>query len=427
MNCDEARVLLEETGPRSRDAAVAEHLAGCQDCGRYAAGLEGENALLQQGLATPPDEARWQRVQAALAARLARHAAARVRARRLWWTLASAAAMALISVAAWLAFNGPASREEAAIAKEIAHLQKEVRDKQVLDELEQLQIVFHESGDAEGKSAAEDAELYLERILALDAKHAEQSREVLAGIRAAGIHQRLRQVRESIADDAPAPLRASLDLATSTLGAATVLCPTPLPAPQPQDAFAAADWEFGNGAYENALAAYHAVAERSAGDWRTAQARFTAAFILQKKLGRAAQAREAYENVIKYHASSPLARHAQFHIAEVEEQSGDPQTAIKEYKQYLKRAARSARAPGVNRKLEFLDRKAQGLAAEPPGWAQTVERKHWRKSQNLPLDPGEKRPRVRNAPARSAEPGLTPQAPPAPPAPAPDAEAPTAR
>jgi tetratricopeptide (TPR) repeat protein len=162
----------------------------------------------------------------------------------------------------------------------------------------------------------------------------------------------------------------------------------------PAESFAAAEVLLHKGVYEEALAGYRDFVSRFPDDWRAAQARFTAAFILQKKLKRPEQAREAYETVIQCNATSPLARHAQYHIAEAYEQGGETQKAIREYRQFLKKAARHARVAGVKNKLEFLDRLSQGQPdAERPGWAYRIERKQWRKSQLPPLEPGEKRQR----------------------------------
>lgn len=177
----------------------------------------------------------------------------------------------------------------------------------------------------------------------------------------------------------------------------------PARAETPAEAFAAAESLFHDGAYEQALAGYRDFASRFPDDWRAAQARFTAGFILQKKLKRPEQAREAYETVIKLNSASPLARHAEYHIAEGYEQDGQTQKAIREYRQFLKKGARHTRAAGVKRKLDFLDRLSQGQTPEPPGWAYRIERKQWRKSQLQPLEPGEKRPRNRAPSGKGAK------------------------
>jgi tetratricopeptide (TPR) repeat protein len=208
-------------------------------------------------------------------------------------------------------------------------------------------------------------------------------------------------------------------------------CAVAARAESPADAFAAADALFHQGAYEEAVAAYRAFAAQFPEDWRAAQARFSAAFILQKKLKRPEQAREEYETVIRSNSASPLARHAQYHIAEAYEQDGQTQKAIGEYQKFLKKFARHARARGVEKKLEFLGKLNQGETAERPGWAYKLERKQWRKNQS-PLEPGEKRvrnkpPAAKGARHRNGEGNNQENAPPAPQAKPAEPQPPAAR
>ena len=251
MNCEEVQVYLEGCGApltppsppwgEGRARGVAEHLRQCATCAEYAARLAVENRVLEETLSKPPAEERWQRVKAGLERRMALELASARRRHRAVWAMAAAAAVVLCFGAGFLAYRrlkpsgelaagqtpprsgGPAQAFAGALASGLARLQEEVRSRQLLDELEQLQIVFRETGDADGRSVAEDAELYVERILSLDGSRPEQAGEILAGIKAAGIQRRMRKVRESIADDAPAPLRASLELAATTLDKAAVL------------------------------------------------------------------------------------------------------------------------------------------------------------------------------------------------------------
>lgn len=202
---------------------------------------------------------------------------------------------------------------------------------------------------------------------------------------------------------------------------ALVLSGSPAHAETPSEAFAAAECLYRKAAYEEALSAYRGCAARFPDDWRAAQARFTAGFILQRKLDRPAQAREAYAAVVKSDAAGPLAQHAEFHIAEAYEQDGDVQKAIRQYKLLLKKAVKNDRAPGVNRRLDFLDRVARGQQAEPPGWAYKIERGPWRKSQGLPPGPAEKRQRSKAVPGRNVKHRTAgPNAAPGPPAPPPE-------
>jgi hypothetical protein len=223
MNCEEIQVLLEGGTSPAEEAVVAEHLGQCAACAQYAARLEEENRVLRKALALPPGAERWQRVKARAAAGADLETFSRTRRRRAYWAVAGVAAAVAFSVTIIIVRRDTGVQTPESLAAHVATLQEEVRSSQVLDELDQLQIVFRETGDADGRSVAEDAELYVERLLALDAQRVDQAREVLAGIKAAGIHKRLLRVRDSISEDAPTPLRASLDLAASTLGKAAYL------------------------------------------------------------------------------------------------------------------------------------------------------------------------------------------------------------
>lgn len=235
MNCEEAHVWLEGVATAAEEAAVADHLRQCPACAQYAAGLAGEDRALQQALSGRRDEVRWERVKSGLAARIDSYEAGRQRRRRWLWAAAGAAAVALCLVTASVLHRhrhstnaiagahdsrGKALQTIGALTARLSSLQEEVRARQILDELEQLQIAFRNAGDAEAQSVAEDAELYLERIMALDPKQLDQTREILAGIKAAGIQQRLQRVRDSIADDAPTPVRTSLELAAAAVSQA---------------------------------------------------------------------------------------------------------------------------------------------------------------------------------------------------------------
>ncbi|HEY3319651.1 MAG TPA: tetratricopeptide repeat protein [Planctomycetota bacterium] len=162
---------------------------------------------------------------------------------------------------------------------------------------------------------------------------------------------------------------------------ASALLSFPVRAEDPAAEFAVAEEKFREKDYEDALAAYRAFAEKYPKDWRAAQARFTEAFILQKKLSRLPQARQAYENVIKQDGAHPFSRSAQYHIAQSYEQSGDTPKAIRAYDDLLKKGPKGPREPGVKRKLDFLRKHAEGKAEDPPGWGERIERKHWRKAE----------------------------------------------
>jgi hypothetical protein len=247
MTCDDVQQALEAASdpgsPAPLSADVAAHLQNCAACSAYATRMKSDDVLLSQALAQEPRTEQWKQHQ--------QHVTGSIQAldrrqgwNRRFWIGAAAAAMLALTLWSVASFVRPTSEKVAVenpklpppkmeglpsahLIERVAHLQETVRDKQVLDELEQLQITFENAGDAEGKSLAEDAELYVERILALDAKEPEQMREILSGIRSADISSRFEKLRESIRDDAPAPLQDSLKLAQTTLAEASDLADAP--------------------------------------------------------------------------------------------------------------------------------------------------------------------------------------------------------
>ena len=104
----------------------------------------------------------------------------------------------------------------------------------------------------------------------------------------------------------------------------------PPSSPTPKSAFKKGD-------YESALAGYRQVIARFLSDWRARQARFTEGFILQKKLKKLAQAREAFQQIAAHDAADGLATHALYHIASVDEQSGDADKAIQSFTDFVAR------------------------------------------------------------------------------------------
>lgn len=143
--------------------------------------------------------------------------------------------------------------------------------------------------------------------------------------------------------------------------------------------FAAAESHYQKGEYESALSGYRSVMTQFPNDWRANQARFTEAFILQKKLKRLPEAREKFEKVAERDASANLATQALYHIASVDEQSGDTDKAIKSYTDFLDRAKGHAREKGARRKLDFLKRRNRDPKEIPPGWAQQLKKRWYRK------------------------------------------------
>jgi len=254
MNCNDVRKALHASQPTDDDA-IARHLVDCSDCAAFAEQLDTTGPMLRRVLSAEPDDAHWSRHAAAVRSALRTN-----EQRRTWqrWAWVSGAAAAMLTFCAWAVYSFGAARKSdsialqnepvtppkentltpvptptptptqnpapesvpAGLADRVAKLQESVRSKELLDELEQLQISFDNAGDAEGKSLAEDAELYVERILSIDVAQPEQIREILAGIKTAGISARFDKLSASINDDAPAPLRDSINLAQVTLSEA---------------------------------------------------------------------------------------------------------------------------------------------------------------------------------------------------------------
>ncbi|HEY3319650.1 MAG TPA: hypothetical protein VGP72_04150 [Planctomycetota bacterium] len=225
MTCDDVRVALEDDGPRS--GPVAEHLGTCSACAQYAQQLAAENRVLAEALNDPVDEARWQKIKAGLNNRLLNETQPAVVLRWRRWPAAAAAAIACTLLGGlllyyWAAGQAPETASVPAagdsFSAQLGRLQQQVRERQLLEDLEQLQAAFKDDSDA--KSTAEDAELYVERLLALDISTPEQSREILAGIRAARISERLQEVRQSLSEETPKPVISSLESAAATLSEA---------------------------------------------------------------------------------------------------------------------------------------------------------------------------------------------------------------
>ena len=151
--------------------------------------------------------------------------------------------------------------------------------------------------------------------------------------------------------------------------------------------FAGAEAHYQKGEYESALGAYRDVIAKFPNDWRANQARFTEGFILQKKLKKLELARDAFQNVAESSGASALAPHALYHIANVDEQSGDTDKAIKGYTEFLARAAGHPREKNAKRKLEFLKRHKENPKELPPGWAHGMK-KRWYRKMLRDIEPG---------------------------------------
>ncbi len=222
MNCDEIRCLLEsDARDAAEDAAVRRHLESCNDCAAYAGAMRAQDNLVKRALTQASDEVRFARVKRRLSEGIDRER--NVGARWRWFAAAAGSIAASVLICAGIYFaartSGPLDETRLNardVFSQVDELQTKIRSTQVLDELVQLQAAMDGPEDQDGKSAAEDAELYIERILALHGTNEQAYRETLLGIGRSGVSARLRKVRESLTADAPKPVVASLDLAIAT-------------------------------------------------------------------------------------------------------------------------------------------------------------------------------------------------------------------
>ena len=221
MNCDEIRCLLEsDARDAAEDAALRRHLDACKECAAYAGAMRAQDALVKRAMTPKNDEVQFSRVKLRLSQSIDRERKVGSRWRK--FALAgSIAASVLICAGIYWATGTKGSLGETKfgardVISQVDELQTKIRSTQVLDELVQLQAALDGPDDQDGKSAAEDAELYIERILALHGTNEQAYRETLLGIGRSGVSARLRKVRDSLTADAPKPVVASLDLAIST-------------------------------------------------------------------------------------------------------------------------------------------------------------------------------------------------------------------
>lgn len=244
MNCQDVRNHLQTlyaagTPARasSADDAVSKHLVDCAACTAFMDKLDTNTTQLQKMLLAKESATHWLRHEASLRRKLDKVDRHISYARWIW---VSGAAAAMLAFSAWAVFSfgqtprstvalstdtppAVSANSNEALAVRVSALQESLRSKQLLDEIEQLQISFENAGDAEGKSLAEDAELYVERILSIDVRQPEQVREILAGIRSAGISARFEKLRQSLSDDVPAPLQESIQQTQTLLSEASQL------------------------------------------------------------------------------------------------------------------------------------------------------------------------------------------------------------
>jgi len=248
-------------------------------------------------------------------------------------------------------------------------LRTRVREQKVLDAVEQLTIAFNDSGDLEAKSVTEDAELRLEQILSLEpgsqGNH-DEARQVLSDSRSTA--EQLHKIQESVIDDAPAPVKSAMQRTLAALDDAAAMTAdvTPKTGDDAAAAMAQAETHYNHSEYAEALSGYRTLAERFPADHRAEHARYTMAFILQKKMnGKNDEARSIYQSIADAH-NHGLASHALFHIGESYERSGDGAKALAVYEKLLKTPEGHARGASLKEKVAFLEALQNGTKLTKP-------------------------------------------------------------
>lgn len=443
MNCDDVRSLLEgglpavESSPGGR-----QHLETCAACREYVAGMKSEDELLAGALRAPAaDDEGFARVKAGLRRKLngrgpkrpvppPRHAFV-----SRPWVLAAAGLLLALTAYLVIAWAKPAQdpgrlaqkhpepvRSEPKVPppapekgvqpgtlatqpakpatwtapKDVAELQSRLRGLHLLDDLNQVQVVMRSMNDTEGLGVAEDAELYIERIFALNPNDSELCRDVLTGIHEAGMTERLRGLKERWRAPEAERVLHTLEASDWALGPALQPALVALkPSISEEATFAEAEKVFRKRDYNRALNLYRSFAEDRPKDRRAPLAEHASAFILQKKLKEPAEARKTYQRMTKNHAQEPIAQMAYFHIAETFEDDGRVDNALEQYGGLLDMAPKHPRANEATRRSEALRRKQKGEEADPT-WSQVLLQKKKKTPRSTepvpevqPTNPGE--------------------------------------
>jgi TolA-binding protein len=286
--------------------------------------------------------------------------------------------------------NNQTNQANQQFTQHVTQLRNRIREQKLLDDIEQLTIAFNGSGDLDAKSTIEDAELRLERILSLEKSEPDEARQTLADSRT--IAEQLRNIQESVVEDAPAPVKSAMQRTVAALDEAAALVAEG--APKTGDAatvaMAQAESHYSHEEYAEALNEYKAFMEKFPNDHRAVHARYTVAFILQKKVGgRNEEARAIYQSIADAH-SHGLASHALYHIGESFEQGGDAAKALTVYKNVLKVPEGHARAVSVKAKVAFLEAQLAGTKLAEPGWANGMQKTHLTKPHTAKIKGGGK-------------------------------------
>lgn len=127
-----------------------------------------------------------------------------------------------------------------------------------------------------------------------------------------------------------------------------------------EDLFAQAEAKYRKGEYEEAVKLYRGVIAKFSGDAHAEEARYTSAFILQKKLGKQEEARKQYQEILDKKAAGPMLANALYHLAESFEQADRLGQALAHYENFAKKFPNDSRARLVASRIEYLKNKAHG-------------------------------------------------------------------
>ena len=171
MTCSDVQQSLEaQSDPAAPqiDAAVSAHLKSCPACAAYAARVKRDDALLSEILSAGGHDVNFVDHRRAVTGKINAFEVRRGWSRRAWVATAAAAMLALT---AWGVVNfvhpkpsevalvtpGAVQSSDASLSARVATLQASVRDKQVLDELEQLQDRRADRGGGTGDNHGQTA------------------------------------------------------------------------------------------------------------------------------------------------------------------------------------------------------------------------------------------------------------------------------
>ncbi len=273
----------------------------------------------------------------------------------------------------------PQPLPRAVLNTKLTQFQSKMRAQNILDDVEQLSIALAESKELEAKSTTDDAELHFERLLMLENVDSDAADVELRGSKDEA--QELRDIQDALNADAPAEFKTALARAIATFDEAANLGAM-LPDEAPAHASAAAtdkasllianaENHLRDAQYADAMKSYRAFLDTFPKDRRVAQARYTVAFILEKKLGDADGARAVYQTIADTNGQSQLASHALYHMGETYERTGDTTKALATFEKLKTQDAHAAAS--ITDKVAFLDKKIKGVQAPRPGWGAQVQ------------------------------------------------------